>query len=186
MNFDQQTVLTLYNLVAGSPTIASLDVLLATWGIFAIPGVLALAAIWPGPYLRERRQILFAAAISFVLAYALSTVISHLIVRPRPFIVLRLTPLFPHDSSSSFPSDHTILGTALAWPIVFRWPRRGLFLVLWALAVGFARVTAGVHYPTDILGSAALALVAAGVGFVLGAWFLLESRLLRSLVYLGV
>jgi membrane-associated phospholipid phosphatase len=30
---------------------------------------------------------------------------------------------------------------------------------VWSLLIGFARVAAGVHYPSDILGSAALAFV---------------------------
>jgi membrane-associated phospholipid phosphatase len=34
-----------------------------------------------------------------------------------------------------------------------------VWLVLWAALIGVARICAGVHYPTDVLGSIALAFV---------------------------
>ena len=43
-------------------------------------------------------------------------------------------------------------------PMLWQSPKVGIWLLVWALVVGFARVTAGIHYPTDVVGSALLAL----------------------------
>lgn len=186
MNLDLQVVVGLYHLASLNPLLTRIDVFMAQRSIFLIPLILAVVGIWPGRTLRERRQILLAAAISFVIAFVLGHIIAYADPRTRPFVVLSLKPLFPHDPTASFPSDHTILGCALSWPFVFRWPRRSWLLIVWVLLVGFARVAAGVHYPTDILGSAVIALVPAAAGYVLAAWLLVESRVIRSLVYFGL
>jgi undecaprenyl-diphosphatase len=77
---------------------------------------------------------------------------------------LGFAPLVPHAPDSSFPSDHTLVGVALAGALLFRAPRVGVCLVTLAVLVGFARVAVGVHYPSDIavlaLALAALALTA--------------------------
>ena len=62
-------------------------------------------------------------------------------------------------ADSSFPSDHTLTGVALIGPLLWALPRAGRLLLAWALIVGAARVAAGLHHPSDILGSVALALV---------------------------
>ena len=51
-------------------------------------------------------------------------------------------------------------------PMLWRAPKLGIWLLAWALLVGVARVAAGVHYPTDILGSAILALALDAVVWV--------------------
>jgi membrane-associated phospholipid phosphatase len=62
---------------------------------------------------------------------------------------------------ASYPSGHTTAATLLAlscaWALTSRispgWPRRALFAgaACYALAVGWARVWLGVHWPTDVL-----------------------------------
>jgi len=59
----------------------------------------------------------------------------------------------------------------LAWHV----PRVGLWLAGWAVFVGVARVTLGLHYPSDVVGSALLALVVGGL-----AWMLVSSALETS------
>jgi undecaprenyl-diphosphatase len=94
-------------------------------------------------------------------------------MRPRPFVALGITPLFPHDADSSFPSDHTLVGVALATPLVVRRIAGRWAAFILALGIGLARVAAAVHWPSDVLVSAALAV---GLG-ALASW--LVSCLLR-------
>jgi undecaprenyl-diphosphatase len=124
-----------------------------------------------------------AGAISFVAALVLSEALGLLVYRPRPFVALDFPPLFPWARDSSFPSDHALLGAALAWPIGWISLRRCLVLLLWVLIVGFARVMAGVHYPTDVLASLALALVTALFGLIVAAYLVSRVPALRRLVY---
>ncbi|WP_419188808.1 phosphatase PAP2 family protein [Enhydrobacter aerosaccus] len=63
-----------------------------------------------------------------------------------------------HTPDNGFPSDHTLLLSALA-ALASCWNGR-LSLLLWfiALLVGAARVYVGLHHPVDILGSILIAI----------------------------
>ncbi|HEY2703683.1 MAG TPA: phosphatase PAP2 family protein [Candidatus Dormibacteraeota bacterium] len=78
--------------------------------------------------------------------------------RPRPFVAGHYTPLFAHGTDSSFPSDHLLMLGALAGAAWMAWRPAALMTAAIALAVGVARVIAGIHYAGDVL-----------AGFVIGA-----------------
>jgi undecaprenyl-diphosphatase len=86
---------------------------------------------------------------------------------------------------SSFPSDHTLVGSALAAPLVWRRWRLGLPLLVVALLAGMARVAAGVHWPSDIIGTALVALALGGLALPLTraalAWLPRRVRRLTGL-----
>ena len=69
--------------------------------------------------------------------------------------------LLKHSPETSFPSDDTALAFSIALYFLLEkeW-RTGLFLFLFALFTGFARVYVGVHFPLDIIGSLVVSLVA--------------------------
>ncbi len=102
---------------------------------------------------------LFFVGGAWVLGWCMNMVIGILVGEPRPHIAypqskLLFTPLM---SWKSFPSDHAMT----AWLIVFLASTIGLPLawplVILALWVSWGRVYAGVHYPLDIVGGAAVA-----------------------------
>ncbi len=102
---------------------------------------------------------------SLVLAFALLLskgfiveIIHYFYARPRPFLALGFTPMFP-ESSNSFPSSHATVLIALA---VFAYTlnkKAGYLMFVFALLNGVARVYAGVHWPLDILGGFTVGLV---------------------------
>jgi membrane-associated phospholipid phosphatase len=109
-----------------------------------------------------------------VLAYLLAKVGGHLYDDPRPFIADQVVPYFQSATDNGFPSDHTMLSAVFAaamWP--FNRVLSGLFYVI-AVAVGLARVVAGVHHGVDVIGG--LAFGTAGVAAVWAAMTLLERR----------
>ena len=109
-----------------------------------------------------------------VLAYLLAKVGGHLYEDPRPFITDQVVPYFESATDNGFPSDHTMLAAVFAaamWP--FHRVLSGLFYVM-AVAVGLARVVAGVHHGVDVIGG--LVLGTAGVAVAWVAMTLLESR----------
>lgn len=59
-------------------------------------------------------------------------------------------------SSSSFPSERAVLYAAVAAAVVFARPNLGLLAVICAALPELARIYLGLHYPSDILGSACL------------------------------
>ena len=86
--------------------------------------------------------------------------------RPRPYVALgdEINLLFYRATDPSFPANPVAIGFAAAaalWPISRATRRHGLRLDRWP--TGFRGVYAGVFYPTDIFGGAAV-----GVLVVLG------------------
>ena len=164
---DQYLVVALSNVVAGRADIASAVILMAEFGIFLLPAIIGIQWFRPGVGQVERRRVVFACVLAVILAVMLSEVIVSFVYRSRPFVALGLAPLFAHVADSSFPSDHTLFGVSFIGPLVWRWPRWGGWVVAWVLLIGFARVAAGIHYPTDILGSALVAIVPTAVALIL-------------------
>jgi len=69
-----------------------------------------------------------------------------------------------HHPGQAFPSDHSTAAFAIALvALVFLARRWGAALLAGAL-IGFSRVSVGVHYPGDILGSVLVSVI--GVGSV--------------------
>ncbi len=106
-----------------------------------------------------KRMALFAIPAA-LLTYLFGLLGGHLYFDPRPFVVGHFTPLVPHAPDNGFPSDHTLLVSAIAMIGTF-WGRR-LGAVLWAVAiiVAIARVYVGVHHPIDVIGSIVFAIIA--------------------------
>ena len=156
-------VLTLYGWTAHHALLRALVIVCAKWLVFLIPLLLVLAWWWPLPGRSQRRCALLASGCSAMLNGCALLVLSHVVYSPRPFVVLHLVPLFPHAANSSFPSDHMLLGMALAAPLLWRLYRLGWLLCVISLLVGLARVAGAVHWPSDILGTAILAL---GLGWL--------------------
>lgn len=104
----------------------------------------------------------------------LTQLLKPLVARPRPALWASLRP----EHTLSFPSGHAMDTAAIATAVGFLlWQRRapGPALVpaaLFALAVGWARVYLGVHYPSDVLAG-----WAAAAGWVLLIQLLMASGL---------
>ena len=108
---------------------------------------------------QKQKEILAFALIFLPVSYVAAKIVSRFYFNPRPFVIGNFTPLIPHMPDNGFPSDHTLLGVALAFAI-FRFNKKiGSFLLVLAILVGAARVLAGVHHAVDIAGCVIIALV---------------------------
>ena len=110
------------------------------------------------------------AALAIILSRGIVTeVIRFFYNYQRPFEKLGLTALVD-ASSNSFPSGHAAWFFALAMVIFYFSRRLGTWYFVFAALNGLARVYAGVHWPLDILGGAAIGVLCA----------LLVHRILRK------
>lgn len=93
------------------------------------------------------------AFVAVVLARAVVFVLQHVFERARPYVTLD-TPYLFTVPAWSFPSGHAVVLFALVGA-AYRFNRNAAaVLALFSVMVGIARVAAGVHYPTDIVGGA--------------------------------
>jgi undecaprenyl-diphosphatase len=113
---------------------------------------------------RPYRRTAVAAGLSAALALVVTAIVAHLVSRARPFVAHpnAVHMFLAHARDSSFPSDHATASAAVAIAILLRrkWAW-GLLMVVLALILDFGRVALGLHYPTDILGGAAIGAAAA-------------------------
>jgi undecaprenyl-diphosphatase len=163
---DAAFVLALHQLASTQAWFGAGVGVVAQAGILLLPIAVLLIWLFASTPNDGRREAIVAGVASAVVAIAVGLVLERMLNRPRPFVELGFQPLFPHAADSSFPSDHTLVGVALVGPMLWQSPKLGIWLFAWALIIGFARVAAGVHYPTDIVGSAILALALDGVIWV--------------------
>jgi undecaprenyl-diphosphatase len=112
---------------------------------------------------RNGRHGVAAAGFGGLLALGAAQVIGSLWDRPRPYEAhpgdahLLLSP----SPDPSFPSDHATGAYAIAFAILLRHRRGGIVALVLATLVSVSRVALGTHYPTDVLGGAALGASAA-------------------------
>lgn len=116
-----------------------------------------------GPRFASWRRAAVAAGLSAGLGLAVGKAISELVDRARPFVA---DPggvhLFSsHVADAGFPSDHATAAFAIAVAIVLRKRGWGIAALVAAAVLSVGRVAIGVHYPSDVLGGAALGTAAA-------------------------
>jgi undecaprenyl-diphosphatase len=146
--------------------------------VWAVPlFAAATLGLWfldrPGPWYLWK-----IAALAGMTAAGLGLVVSQVITqfwqRPRPFVahphdtILIVTP----SNEPSFPSDHAVAAFAIAFAVAFIGRRMGAAFLAAATLIALARVVAGLHYPGDVLGGAAIGLLSAAVVFWLGGDYL--------------
>ncbi|MGD1003543.1 MAG: phosphatase PAP2 family protein [Minisyncoccia bacterium] len=121
----------------------------------------------------RRKVYLFCeAALAIILARGIvTTAIQCFYHEPRPFSFYNFTPLIS-ETGWSFPSAHAAWFFALALVIWFANRKWGWWFFALAVLMGLARIYAGVHWPMDVVGGAAVGLLCAW--FV--HWLLRGSR----------
>ncbi len=131
----------------------------------AVALLYVLGAAWVLVVVSKRTRLtgIMVARIGLVLllSYLASLVLTALISDPRPYIVAHTQPLAPVGHDNGFPSDHTLLAATLAAGLWWLDRRLALLFGAGALLVGLGRLAIGAHHTLDIVGSIAIAIVAA-------------------------
>ena len=128
------------------------------WGI-----IFVIMWFWPPDRRTRARRAVIYAVVAGVLALAINLGISHLApYRPRPFVLEPhvVHQLIQHPQDSSFPSDHAAGSFGFATGLLFAGVSDGVWALILALGVAWARVFVGLHWPTDVLTGALVGMVA--------------------------
>jgi undecaprenyl-diphosphatase len=145
-----------------SPLLTSLMVGISATGKDVFMGALGFLSVWRFLHLERRRD-----AIVFVITVLAAEALMEILkvefhrARPMPFFAER-----PGDYS--FPSGHALKSAVfyilLASLASSHWAVRAAAVLL-ALLIGTSRIYLGVHYPTDVLGGYAVAVVCLAAAF---------------------
>lgn len=139
-------------------------------GFFAAEGQLLFLALLAALFLARGkwrspngRHGVAAAGFSSLTALAAAQLTALAWDRPRPYEAHPTDSHLLLDPSPdpSFPSDHATASYAIAIAILLRHRKAGLLALILATLVSISRVGLGTHYPTDVLGGAAIGALAA-------------------------
>lgn len=93
-----------------------------------------------------------------LITYGLSSILKHIVERPRPPIELHLSV---HPGGFSYVSSHTVISFCLWGMVIYYlinycenkfWRNTGITIAsVWMAMIGFSRIWLGVHNPTDVL-----------------------------------
>lgn len=101
---------------------------------------------------KKNRAVLFMLAATAFFSLATVEALKRIIGRTRPYILFNhITPLISPGGNLAMPSAHALVLSSLAAFVFFKNRRFGLVLYLAVFLISAARVSAGVHWPSDIL-----------------------------------
>ena len=149
--------------VAGHPWLEDLTESFADYGHILFIAVLVGLFFARGKWTTVNgRRGVAAAGLSVVLALGIAHLIGTLWDRPRPYEAHPDVGLWiARSPDPSFPSDHATAAFALAVAVFCFHRRAGWLMLAMAAVLSISRVAAGTHYPSDVLGGAALGALAA-------------------------
>jgi undecaprenyl-diphosphatase len=125
-----------------------------------------MLGLLPGMATRKLRAPAIAVALTLVATSAVVSLLKVLTTRVRPCNAMPWCHTLPIDVplDHSFPSGHAAGSFAFA-VFVSRLERRAAWLLFpLASLIALSRVALGVHYPTDVLGGAALGAAIGWIG----------------------
>ena len=171
--------LSLFSLIKSSPEASNTSIHFAIFIANDLLYCMILLSAWfwlRGNY-DTKKQILKAFIFTSI-AILISQCISHVYYHPRPFVMEVGRTLIYHAPNGSFPSDHMLIFSSIAFSYLFSAQRKlGIFLLIMAWLVAWSRVYLGVHFPLDMLGAFLLAFALNFFGLKL--WNLYKDKIMQ-------
>jgi undecaprenyl-diphosphatase len=126
---------------------------------FFIISLVVVGLYWLQAKRSTKISLAYQVIVGGVVALVLDLIAGNLYYDPRPFVTHHLVPIIAHAADNGFPSDHALLTSFLGFTMLLYSKRVGIFLLIIALLVSWARVAAHIHNPRDIVGSFVIAAV---------------------------
>ena len=153
--------------------------------LFYIVILLMFLAWFKGSF--DTKKQIVKATVFTIVAFLISQVISSFFYYPRPFVLDVGRTIIEHSPNGSFPSDHMLFFSTIAFSYIFSKQKAvGYVFLAFAFLVAWSRVYLGVHYPMDMAGALIIAVLLNFVG--LSLWrsygFHLVSMILKVYEFL--
>lgn len=123
------------------------------------------------------KKILLLIILSLGVAFILLKTFGKIIDYPRPFVQFPIQPLISHSADDSFPSDHTIILSVIAFSYFYYRSKYTLIFMMGMAVTGLARIFVGVHFPLDIVGGIVLGYCAVYLAGILKNLFTAQMKI---------
>jgi undecaprenyl-diphosphatase len=122
--------------------------------------ILAFVLLWIRKAAPDRAALI-TATITMLIGLGVNQLIGLVYFHPRPFMIGLGHQYLPHPPDNSFPSDHATFLWSLGFALLALGALRAwaILLVAAGIAIAWARVYVGVHFPFDMAGSLIVALL---------------------------
>ena len=123
----------------------------AKYLLYLIPVILFM--IWiKGNH--AQRNLALRAVFVMALSLGINQVIGAIWMHPRPFMINLGHTWMYHKANFSFPSNHMVIFASIGLTFLFCRARiLGLIILIMSIAVAWARIFVGVHFPLDMVGA---------------------------------
>jgi undecaprenyl-diphosphatase len=133
--------------------------------LLPVLSVISLIWLWLAGTDRDERARFQRGALDGLLALGLASLMASLLApligRVRPFLDLQdVHMLFYAPTDHSFPSHAVAVLVAVGTAVRSAHRQIGNAVIAAGVAMGFARIVAGVHWPSDVLGGIAVGVIA--------------------------
>ncbi len=118
----------------------------------------------------QKDEVVLRAILVPAISFVLLSVSRYFINRKRPYEAFEIPPVISKDTKGkSFPSRHVFSATMIAMTFLMTspWAWIGLMFLVVSCLLAVVRVVSGVHYISDVLAGIIVAVVAAGIGYIL-------------------
>ena len=131
--------------------------------------LLMLAGWWTARSAADPHRMAAAvwAPFGVLVALAVNQPIADAVGEVRPCNALHDIVVLHCNTDVGFPSDHAVMAGAATVALWLVHRRLGLIAVLASVAMGFARIYIGAHYPQDVLAGYALGAAVSFTGYLL-------------------
>ncbi len=151
---------------AASPFEIGMAIIIAKYLVYLFPLSLVFYWLWGNEkHLSQQRALACKAAVSLAIALSISWLIGAIAPHERPFAANIGHNFLDHDATPSFPSNHGtfVFTIALAYLFWHNSKRIGYIMLGLGLAIAWARIYLGVHWPIDMIGAFIVALLSCGL-----------------------
>lgn len=134
--------------------------LLTIWIFFTYPCILLALFLQKDPQL-------FRAVLIPLIGFFLVSAFRYAVNRKRPYETFEIPPVFSKNTKGkSFPSRHVFSAMIIALTVsgLTGFAPLGISMIASAALLGYVRVVAGIHYPSDVTAGMISAIVITGIG----------------------
>jgi len=154
MNLDISIFQQINGLAGQWACLDALGVFFAEYLIYILGGLALLV------FRKNLRRAIWAILAVVLAKLGIAELIRLFWSRPRPFVENNVNLLIEKASEPSFPSGHASACFALSYIIYHYNKKAGIVFFFASFLVSIARVFVGVHWPLDVLGGAAVGILA--------------------------